>query len=172
MSASSEHSHPDIYFYGYNKGDYPMFSNFYRCQFLYENESCHSSEQAMMYGKAVLMGDEATADKIIKASTPRACKILGRQVKPWNEELWKAERLNLMTEILVCKFSQNSELKRKLLETGDCKIAEASPRDTIWGIGIGVQSARRGRAWRGSNLLGQALMATRDILCSPNAQSE
>jgi hypothetical protein len=42
-------------------------------------------------------------------------------------------------------------------------IAKASPRDTIWGIGLGAANpaARDPRRWRGENLLGFALMEVR-----------
>jgi len=46
---------------------------------------------------------------------------------------------------------------------------EASPRDRIWGIGMGRDnpSVERPSQWRGHNLLGFALMQARAILAAP-----
>jgi ribA/ribD-fused uncharacterized protein len=38
-------------------------------------------EQWMMYNKAKLFGDQATAKKILDTKEPHKCKALGRQVK-------------------------------------------------------------------------------------------
>lgn len=64
------------------------------------------------------------------------------------------------------KFSQNPTLKEFLLSTGDSILAEASPYDSIWGIGLGWEDAEKGGVaqWRGENLLGCALMEVRDWL--------
>jgi len=45
-------------------------------------------------------------------------------------------------------------------------LAEASPFDTKWGIGLSADDprARRRRQWQGRNLLGEVLMEVRDIL--------
>ena len=36
--------------------------------------------------------------------------------------------------VLKAKFSQNAELKEKLVDTGDAILAECAVRDQIWGI--------------------------------------
>jgi len=40
-------------------------------------------------------------------------------------------------------------MKEELLATGNKMLAEASPSDTIWGIGISVEKAMAGEKWRG-----------------------
>ena len=44
-----------------------------------------------------------------------------------------------MLNALYYKFSQNSILQQKLLNTGNKKLYEASPRDKIWGIGFSAE---------------------------------
>lgn len=60
------------------------------------------------------------------------------------------------------KFTQNEDLKKMLLGTGEKEIAEASPRDRIWGIGFGAKRAGDVRERWGLNLLGKALMEVRE----------
>ena len=53
-----------------------------------------------------------------------------------------------------------------LIETGDRRLAEASPHDNLWGIGLSARDPRASRpdSWCGQNLLGRALEHTREIL--------
>lgn len=54
-------------------------------------------------------------------------------------------------------------LKEALLDTGDKELVEASPFDKVWGIGVSADAAStKNRASWGQNLLGKALMATRE----------
>jgi hypothetical protein len=63
----------------------------------------------------------------------------------------------------VAKFGQHAGLRGFLLGTGDRVLVEASPRDRIWGIGLGASDelAADPGNWRGLNLLGFALMEVR-----------
>ncbi|MDJ0633261.1 MAG: NADAR family protein [Xenococcaceae cyanobacterium MO_188.B29] len=66
----------------------------------------------------------------------------------------------------LAKFSQKEALKEFLLNTKERILVEASPRDRIWGIGLGQNNpdAANPYQWQGLNLLGFALMEVRDIL--------
>ena len=57
-----------------------------------------------------------------------------------------------------------------LLSTEDAILAEASPYDKIWGIGLDRETALKGSVdqWQGENLLGCALMEVRDWLRTEN----
>ena len=57
-------------------------------------------------------------------------------------------------------------MKAFLLSTADTVIVEASPYDTIWGIGLLASDTKAQQAgtWLGENLLGFALMEVRDLL--------
>jgi len=127
-----------------------------------------NAEQALMFYKAQMMGDEETSLKILaaKGQHPNVVKQLGRQVKNWNEKMWVAGREQVMVEILVEKFHQNPNLEDQLLATGIRRIAEASPVDKIWGIGLEENDPRCAdeRQWQGLNLLGDTLEKTRSIL--------
>ena len=53
-----------------------------------------------------------------------------------------------------------------LIQTGDRRLAEASPHDNLWGIGLSACDPRASSpdSWCGQNLLGQALEHAREIL--------
>jgi ribA/ribD-fused uncharacterized protein len=59
-----------------------------------------------------------------------------------------------MLTLVRAKFAQHSDLKRLLLEAGDCPLAEASPFDSFWGIG---------KTGTGANKLGKILMQVRAV---------
>jgi ribA/ribD-fused uncharacterized protein len=48
-------------------------------------------------------------------------------------EAWNQKKDQVMREALQAKFSQNPRLKELLVETGDCRLVEDSPRDAYWG---------------------------------------
>lgn len=123
-----------------------------------------SSEQALMCQKALTMGDVVTAESIVQATTAAECKRLGREVSPYDDTKWAKVRYNIMMAILWAKFSQNSRLGAELVGTGNAVLAEASPTDRCWGIGVSMADAQTGVPWRGDNLLGRALMETRNRL--------
>jgi predicted NAD-dependent protein-ADP-ribosyltransferase YbiA (DUF1768 family) len=66
----------------------------------------------------------------------------------------------------IAKFSQNPDMLRQLLATGDRILVEASPLDRIWGIGLRGDDPRASdrASWQGLNLLGEALMRVRATL--------
>ena len=152
-----------IYFYSHNK-EYRCFSNFYPASFPVQGVTFKSSEQYFMYQKALIMGDRATANLILSANTPAEAKKLGRSIKPWNQNLWDQHKYLVMVDALTYKFSANQDQLKILLDTKDAVLAEASPFDKIWGIGLSMDDAERGLPWRGENLLGKALMQARDVL--------
>ena len=120
----------------------------------------------MMASKARLFGDDTALSAILASDNPREQKRLGRQVRHFDYKLWQSECENIVLHGNLAKFSQNEEMHLALLGTGDRRLAEGSPHDTLWGIGL---SARDPRAscpdhWCGRNVLGQALEHTREIL--------
>ena len=142
------------------------FSQWYPSAFEVEGVSYTTAEHWMMAAKARLFGDDETLVEILGSTDPHTAKALGRKVSGFDEKTWKANARRLVTEGNVQKFSQNAELKSFLISTGDAVLIEASPRDCIWGIGLGQENprAQNPTTWRGQNLLGFALMDVRAIL--------
>lgn len=150
------------YFYGHKTGKYKSFSNFYLSPFEDDEGNKYScSEQYFMAKKAKKFKDDVTYKKIMKETDPSKIKKLGREVKNFDQKKWEKWRYNIMFNACMYKFEQNEKLMKLLCST-EGVIAEASPRDTTWGIGIGVKKAEEGEKWRGKNLLGKILMEIRD----------
>lgn len=142
------------------------FSQWFPSPFKIEGEVFQTAEHYMMLAKARLFDDESVAQKILKAKTPAEAKAQGRAVQNFNDEVWKNERFEIVVQANLEKFSQDTTLRDYLCTTSDRVIVEASPRDRIWGIGLGKDNpkAQNPKTWRGLNLLGFALMVVRDRL--------
>lgn len=141
-------------------------SNWYPSQFTLGGKHFSSAEQYMMYRKAVCFHDQETAEKILQTDDVSRIKKLGRAVRNYDEHLWNGIRQIAVYEGLLAKFSQNEDLKQKLLDTGKSILVECAVRDRIWAVGVSLHSASRldSAKWKGSNLLGYTLMMVREKL--------
>ena len=141
-------------------------SNWYPSDFTVNGISFSSMEQYMMYQKALRFGDTKIADKILATDDVAKIKKLGREVLGYDDSVWNGVRQIIVYEGLTAKFSQNEDLKAKLLETKDVILAECAVRDKIWGIGLPMTDEKRfdKDKWKGQNLLGYALMLVREHL--------
>lgn len=173
-------------------GNSSPFSNFHRAAFSWDASSCptlrdrlpaefvltnprfNCSEQAFMYAKALFFNDFFVAGQILAEQTPNGQKKLGRAVKGFDADAWATASVPIVGSILYEKFTQNPGLQRALLATGDSVIAEASPRDRIWGIGMGASNplARDMGQWKGENRLGRLLMEVRERIRSEEVASD
>lgn len=90
---------------------------------------------------------------------PDVAKRMGKAVKLRTD--WDITKHQYMREILYAKFTQNPELKEKLLETGEELLVEGNVwHDNEWGI----CSCYKCRKTKGQNLLGIFLMEIRKSL--------
>ncbi|MFV3129115.1 NADAR family protein [Niveispirillum sp. KHB5.9] len=147
------------------------FSQWHRCNFAVDGAIYNCAEQYMMAEKARLFGDEQALAKIMAAGHPRDQKAAGRRVAGFTEEAWNAVRLAIVQRGNRAKFTTHGDLLALLLETDGTELVEASPLDTIWGVGLAADDpAILDRAnWRGLNLLGTVLTQLRDQLLSEQA---
>ncbi|WP_391858183.1 NADAR family protein [Streptomyces silvisoli] len=141
-------------------------SQWWPAEFAVDGVRYPTAEHWMMAGKARLFGDERTAAEVLAAGHPNEAKALGRQVRGFDEELWARHRWDLVVEGNVAKFGQHPALRDFLLGTRSRVLVEASPLDRVWGIGLAADDERAAdpARWRGSNLLGFALMEARSRL--------
>lgn len=160
-----------IFFWGhqpYLTGDITKscFSQWYACEFAIDGVKYFTAEQYMMAQKALLFNDNETYAEIMNASHPKQFKTLGRKIAPFDEAVWNAAKKEIVVQGNLAKFEQNKKLKDFLLSTGNRVLAEASPYDKIWGIGMSADddNIENPHMWKGENNLGFALMEVRDML--------
>lgn len=140
------------------------FSNWNKTKFFVDNHEFFCNEQYMMWRKAMLFSDGATASKILSAQSQSECKALGRQVANFDNSIWIDHRENIVLDGARAQFKQNPHKKEALLKTAGTILVEASPYDDIWGIkmGVGHPDIMDPTKWKGLNLLGKVLTQLRD----------
>ena len=126
-----------------------------------------TTEQEFMYRKAKFFGDHETAELILRSTKPWDAKKLGRQVRGYDDKAWNKVREEVMLNACLSKFITYPELLLNPKFEGK-EFAEASPYDTIWGIGLSADDpmANDSKNWKGQNLLGKVLGRVRKILIS------
>ena len=141
-------------------------SNWYLSRFTVDCITFSSMEQYMMYMKAEVFGDDDIKKEIMSTDDVGRIKALGRQVHNYNNTVWNGMRQIIIYEGLYAKYSQDDELKEKLLKTGDRLLAECAVQDKIWATGISMKDDSRFdmNKWTGQNLLGFATMLVREKL--------
>lgn len=141
------------------------FSQWYRSSFIIDNITYNCAEQYMMHQKALLFNDHEIAKKIMKTQDPRKQKALGKEVKNFTMKVWNEHCLAIVFRGNHAKFSQNRRLYTMLMNTIPSILVEASPYDTIWGIGLDEEKAKvtPEDQWPGTNWLGYTLTNLRDF---------
>ncbi len=131
------------------RGKYYFLSNFYEASVTYDNITYRNNEAAFQSAKVL---DKSSREKFSMLD-PSSAKRKGRHVQLRHD--WEKVKFNIMYEICLAKFSQNADLKEKLIATGDEYLEEGNIwGDKIWGIVNG----------KGQNNLGKILMRVREEL--------
>ena len=153
---------PAVFFWKDDE-DNGCFSNWYHRKFVIDGFEYLHVEQYMMAQKAKLFHDSERYTAILRSTKPWECKDLGKQVTPFDSKTWDSVKYEVVKTGNRAKYEQNPDLKAKLLNTGNAVLAEASPSDKIWGIGLDAAAAANTdpTEWPGQNLLGRILMELR-----------
>lgn len=132
-----------------------------------------SGEHHLMVGKALLFGDQVTAERILRTRSPGQARELGRRVSGFREEVWVKERGRLMDEANRAKFAALPELAAYLRSTWPAVLVQASALDVVWGSGLDLADAflAQPERWPGQNLAGFSLMRIRDERMAPRLTS-
>jgi ribA/ribD-fused uncharacterized protein len=131
-------------------GRWRFLSNFYPALVEFEGLLYPTAEHAFQAAKSF---DPAIRQRILELATPGDAKRAGRRVKIRPD--WEGVKVRVMEQILLDKFTRDSQLRQELLHTGDVLLEEGNTwGDRTWGTVDGV----------GDNLLGKALMKIRTEL--------
>lgn len=134
------------------KGDDRYLSNFFIASFVWNGTLWAHSEAAYQAAKATTREDYESFIQL----KPGDAKRHGREITIRSD--WEEVKYDIMREIVFAKFSQNPELKAKLLATGHALLEEGNNhRDQIWGV-------CPPRSGMGKNYLGKILMEVREEL--------
>jgi len=168
---NSDIQHDYLFFWGHAQKkegvvDKSCFSQWFSSPFTANGILYPTAEHWMMAKKAELFNDAEILKEIAVAGSPAIAKELGRKVSNFDIEKWNASSYAIVVEGNKHKFSQNQALKTFLQHTGKKVLVEASPTDAVWGIGLSRndEDALNPLKWKGTNLLGFALMEIRDEL--------
>lgn len=128
---------------------YFFLSNYYVVPVTYNGLTFQSNEAAFQAQKTLNEGQRRKFTKLApNKAKAKGCNVLLR-------EDWEEVKDQIMYEICLAKFTQNEELKEKLLATENEELVEGNTwHDTYWGV------CNR----RGKNKLGKILMRIREEL--------
>lgn len=129
------------------RDEYFFLSNFYPCKITLDGITYENNESAFQAQKCM----EKTERQKFSTLNPSQAKHLGRNVSLRKD--WEDVKVELMKQIVRCKFEQNPELREKLCALKGVYLEEGNDwGDKVWGTVNGS----------GRNLLGQILMEVRE----------
>lgn len=148
----------EIRFYRANEKPYGAFSNLFKREFTFEDETYATAEHAYQAGKARKPEVRAW---LMAAPSPSLLAMAAHGLYVWDiAPDWSKIKFDRMKRILVAKYTQHEDLKQLLLSTGNARLVESATVDNavnrLWGEVNGV----------GKNMLGQLLMEVRAELAS------
>ena len=139
--------------------DYGFMSNFAPYPFSDGNKIWPTSEHYFQAQKFLI---PEIQERIRQIASPMDAALEGRNRQNPLRPDWKEIKDEVMLQALRMKFSQNPEIARELLATGDASIIEHTRNDAYWADG-GDGS--------GKNKLGFLLMQVREELKNANLES-
>ena len=130
-------------------------------------------EQYMMASKAAVFEDYEAFQMIMDVeqerswqAAPKRQKEIGRGVRNFDEDRWNNVAKEIVLQGNLAKFTQNEDMAKTLISTGNKKLVEGAHYDRIWGVGLAWDDPKiiDPANWRGTNWLGEILMSVRDTL--------
>ncbi len=138
---------------------YKEFSTYHPVKLVLDGKTWPTVEH---YFQAMKFPEHPEHQETIRvAKTPAQAKRLGKTTEVPMRADWNTYRDEVMYRAIKEKFSErHPTLRKKLMDTGNAFLREASPQDNYWGIG---------RKKLGQNKLGKILMRVRDEERGPSA---
>ena len=146
----------NILFYGHES----YFSSFYNREFMLDKKVFNSCEQYYQYKKVLSIGDNNSAELILKSTDVNTQYQIGKKVKPTNDQ-WSSKKAKEIMEVCTkAKFEQNPDLAAILLSTEDKCLVYCNQYDGFWENGLKLTDgeAHNNLKWKGENTLGVLLL--------------
>lgn len=144
------------------QGEVSYLSNFYPATFNLEEYTFVSAEQAYQFFKVRTCKRDDSAMQIMGMSKSRKIKEAGDSIPA--TAVWEANKEKFMRSIAYSKFSQNKDIRMKLLATMDVPLYECT-KNRWWGCGFHLDDPEwKDRAPPGLNKMGEILMDVRSAL--------
>ena len=137
-----------IRFYLKGPEEYRFLSNFYPSPFTVDGLRFETNEHFFQSRKTL---DPTQAERVRAAPTALEAKRRGRKVTLRPD--WESAKLDVMAQGILAKFTQNPDLRAKLLATGDAVLGEhprafrgkgAATGKAVGGILMDVRKKLRG----------------------------
>jgi ribA/ribD-fused uncharacterized protein len=142
----------------YREGDeYGCFSNFSPHPILLDGRVWSTSEH---YFQAKKFEGTPHEEYVRLAPTPGESAKMGRSKSRPLRKDWEGVKEDIMYTVCLAKFTQNKDIQKILLGTGDATLVEHTRNDSYWGDG-GDGS--------GKNRLGYTLERVREVLRNQQA---
>lgn len=135
------------------RGEFRFLSNFYPATVVMDGFRFTDTEAAFQSQK------EPEKAYLFEGLDPATTKAMGRKVNLRSD--WDEVKDDVMRRVVKLKFEQNSDLRKKLTDTGNVVLVEGNNwHDNYWGICICDSCERK----VGKNMLGHILMELRSEL--------
>ena len=145
-------------------------SNFHAAPFESDGLKLTCSEQLYLYHKCLFFNDDSTNSAFLRTHDPRKIKSLSHYIKNIDESKWRRQAKTTTEKVCALKFSQNSDLRQKLLAT-EGELVEANKHNKFsFSCGLVLEGPNMlvKSHWLGENILVQILEKLRDSLKDKN----
>ena len=160
------------------ENEYGFLSTFYPVEFVLNGVKYFTIEQVLAAEKARLFLEDELRTRIMKTRAPRSMRTMANAIIRKSVEQtggmraielhdWQHKvRHDILKNATLAKFKQHTDLKERLLSTGDATIVLADSREKHDGIGLSMSdpNAANPNVWKGGNRYGQILMEVRTQL--------
>lgn len=147
-------------------GQADPLSNFFPTKLKIYGRTFPSSEHAYQWRKAIICKDYGLADSILTAPTASQAKYIAQRLNN-NKKLSDclAGRIEIMKEIIIQKFQQESTYRQSLQKANPIIAETVRSADTFWTTGITPVATRQTppQQWRGDNVMGILHMQIRNF---------
>lgn len=145
-------------------GKLSKLSNLHQCDLKLDGRTWHSVEQYVQFNKAVTVGDQEKAARIMSTDDSQEAMYIGKSINTEHSS-WGEKAAEVMKAALLVKFSDPAfKLALQMTES----IIGESIQHKVWGTGLsmGHQQAFNPRQWKGENVTGKLLSKVKSELGS------